>query len=72
MYKQTPAPHHVRVAPSRLEHQELADLIGANREAVSATLIKLRRSKCVNSVHGFLVLANEELLKTNVAKDAAA
>ncbi|MBC8064703.1 MAG: Crp/Fnr family transcriptional regulator [Chlorobia bacterium] len=56
----------------RLTHQELADLIGANREAVSATLIKLRRSKCVNSVHGFLVLASEELLRTNVAKDAAA
>jgi CRP-like cAMP-binding protein len=49
----------------RLTHQELADLIGANREAVSATLMKFRKSKCVNSVHGFLVLANEpDLRKT--------
>lgn len=56
----------------RLTHQELADLIGANREAVSATLVKLRRSKCVNSVHGFLVLSNEELLKSHVATEAAA
>lgn len=47
----------------RLTHQELADLIGANREAVSATLIKLRKSKCVQSVQGFLVLSNEAALR---------
>jgi len=56
----------------RLTHQELADLIGANREAVSATLIKLRRSKCVNSVQGFLVLANEETLKETAFHTIAA
>ena len=47
----------------RLTHQEIADLIGANREAVSATLVKLRRTKCVSSVQGFLVLGNEAELK---------
>lgn len=47
----------------RLTHQELADLIGANREAVSATLNKLRKGKCVQAVHGFLVLSNEPLLQ---------
>jgi CRP/FNR family cyclic AMP-dependent transcriptional regulator len=56
----------------RLTHQELADLIGANREAVSATLIKLRRSKCVNSVQGFLVLANEEALRETAFHTIAA
>lgn len=55
----------------RLTHQELADLIGANREAVSATLIKLRKSKCVQSVHGFLVLSNEADLKSSAFQVAA-
>lgn len=55
----------------RLTHQELADLIGANREAVSATLIKLRKSKCVQSVNGFLVLSNEADLKSAAFQVAA-
>lgn len=55
----------------RLTHQELADLIGANREAVSATLIKLRKSKCVQSVHGFLVLSNESALRETAFQTAA-
>lgn len=55
----------------RLTHQELADLIGANREAVSATLIKLRKSKCVQSVHGFLILSNEEALRETAFQTAA-
>jgi CRP/FNR family transcriptional regulator len=56
----------------RLTHQELADLIGANREAVSTALIKFRKSKCVNSVHGFLVLANEEALRKTAFEPVAA
>ncbi len=55
----------------RLTHQELADLIGANREAVSATLIKLRRSKCVQAIHGFLVLSNEKALQGETSVVAA-
>jgi CRP/FNR family transcriptional regulator len=47
----------------RLTHQELADLIGSNREAVSATLARLRRARCVNAVRGFLVLGNEDALR---------
>jgi CRP/FNR family transcriptional regulator, cyclic AMP receptor protein len=56
----------------RLTHQELADLIGANREAVSATLIKLRKSKCVNAVQGFLVLADEKTLREHAFEPVAA
>jgi CRP/FNR family cyclic AMP-dependent transcriptional regulator len=56
----------------RLTHQELADLVGANREAVSATLIKMRRSKCVNSVQGFLVIGDEEALKQTAFEPVAA
>lgn len=56
----------------RLTHQELADLIGANREAVSSTLMKFRKSKCVNSVQGFLVLANESSLREKAFEPAAA
>lgn len=55
----------------RLTHQELADLIGANREAVSATLIKLRKGKCVQAVHGYLVLSNEDTLRGVVDATAA-
>ncbi len=55
----------------RLTHQELADLIGANREAVSATLIKFRKAKCVQSIHGFLVLSNEPVLSETAHKTAA-
>jgi len=56
----------------RLTHQEFADLIGANREAVSATLIKMRRSRCVSSVQGYLVLIDEEALKGTASQQAAA
>lgn len=56
----------------RLTHQEFADLIGANREAVSATLIKMRRSRCVSSVQGYLVLIDEEALKGTAFQPAAA
>jgi CRP/FNR family transcriptional regulator len=56
----------------RLTHQELADLIGANREAVSATLVKLRRAKCLNAVQGFLVLGNEDALRKSAFQSDAA
>jgi len=47
----------------RLTHQELADLVGANREAVSTALIKLRKEKCLAAIHGYFVLSNEESLR---------
>lgn len=56
----------------RLTHQELADLIGANREAVSSALMKFRKSKCVNAVHGYLVLADEAALRETAFEPAAA
>ncbi len=56
----------------RLTHQELADLIGANREAVSATLMKMKKTKCVNSVQGFFVLVDEKRLREDASQPIAA
>ncbi|MBN9501961.1 MAG: hypothetical protein BGO01_10015 [Armatimonadetes bacterium 55-13] len=53
----------------RLTHQEIADLIGANREAVSAALIGLRREKCVSAVQGYIVLNHEESLRKSAHVD---
>ncbi len=47
----------------RLTHAELADLIGSNREAVSATLAQMRRQKVLGSVEGRLVLLDEDRLR---------
>jgi len=46
----------------KLTHAELADLIGSNREAVSATLVKWKQAGITESVKGFLVIKNEHSL----------
>jgi len=48
----------------RLTHAELADLIGSNREAVSATLAKMKRDKLTASVEGRIVIYDELRLKS--------
>lgn len=47
----------------RLTHADLADLVGSNREAVSATLAQMRRQKSLGTTEGRLVLLNEERLR---------
>jgi CRP/FNR family transcriptional regulator len=47
----------------RLTHAELADLIGSNREAVSANLAKMKREKLMVAVEGRIVIYDEDRLK---------
>jgi CRP/FNR family transcriptional regulator, cyclic AMP receptor protein len=47
----------------KITHAELSDLIGANREAVSATLVKWKSAGIAESVKGYLVLKDESLLR---------
>jgi CRP/FNR family cyclic AMP-dependent transcriptional regulator len=56
----------------RLTHAEIADLIGSNREAVSACLVRLRKAKLVASVKGFLVLGDEAGLKREADRSVVA
>lgn len=46
----------------KITHAELADLIGANREAVSSTLAKWKTAKIAESVKGYIVLRDEVAL----------
>jgi CRP-like cAMP-binding protein len=50
----------------KLTHAELADLVGSNREAVSATLGKWKQLGLAESVKGFLVIKNLDEL-TSIA-----
>ena len=47
----------------RLTHAEFADLIGSNREAVSATFGKWKAAGPVDTVKGFVVIKDEAALK---------
>ena len=46
----------------KLTHAELADLVGSNREAVSATLGKWKQAGIVEVIKGFAVLKNVDKL----------
>ncbi len=46
----------------KLTHAEYADLVGANREAVSATLSKWKQAGMVDVIKGFAVLKDREKL----------
>lgn len=47
----------------KLTHAELADLVGANREAVSATLGKWKQQGIAENIKGFFVLKDADKLK---------
>jgi CRP-like cAMP-binding protein len=49
----------------KITHAELADLIGSNREAVSATLAKWKKGGPVDTVKGFIVIRDEAQLTAN-------
>ena len=52
----------------KLTHAELADLVGSNREAVSATLSKWKQAGVLEIMKGFAVIKNPNLL-TDLAKN---
>lgn len=47
----------------KLTHAELADLVGSNREAVSATLSKFKQQGIVEIIKGFAVIKDTEKLE---------
>jgi hypothetical protein len=52
----------------KLTHAELADLIGSNREAVSATIAKWKATGGpIDVVKGFIVIKNSEVLSEYAA-----
>lgn len=50
----------------KMTHRELAELIGSNREAVSATLAKWQKHGVLSKVKGFLVLKDEVKLRAQL------
>ena len=46
----------------KLTHAEMADLVGSNREAVSATLGKWKTGGVVESIKGYFVIKDSESL----------
>ncbi len=53
-----------RLIRLRLTHQEIADLIGANRERVSSVLSRMHDEGLIRPVHRLFSLHNEEALKS--------
>ena len=46
----------------KLTHAEMADLVGSNREAVSATLSKWKQAGVVEIIKGYAVIKNPDRL----------
>lgn len=53
-----------RMVRLRLTHQDIADLIGANRERVSSVLSRMQADGLISTVHRMFSLHNEDGLKT--------
>jgi CRP-like cAMP-binding protein len=59
----------VRFVNIRLTHQDLGELIGANREIVTATLNRFKQDGIVDTARNMIVLANERKLSETAQRE---